>query len=58
MSLSMDSLTFTHKKVTCVYAYSLKKKMDERKLQVEEISDGTGKTNIWMFSEKIVKLLQ
>jgi hypothetical protein len=42
----MDSLTFTHKKVTCVYAYSLKKKMDERKLQVEEISDGTGKTNI------------
>ena len=26
--------------------FFLEKKMDERKLQVEEISDGTGKTNL------------
>jgi hypothetical protein len=38
--------------------FFLEKKMDERKLQVEEISDGTGKTNLWLFSGKIVKLLQ
>jgi hypothetical protein len=35
----------------------LKKKIGGRKLQVE-ISDGTGKTNVLLFSGKIVRLLR